>query len=125
MGRDEQRHNPDKRRYPRHEFEAEIGVSSSDGLWTPFFSKNISKGGIFIVTHDPLPVGSQVVLKLTVPPLSQPVVVNGTVRWIREFRHDIDEQVPGMGVQFAEELPDEVITALQKFPAERAPVFDD
>ena len=115
----------EKRRHKRRVYEAEIGVASRDGVWTPFFSKNISKGGIFIATHDPLPVGSQVTVRFTVPTIDEPITVDGEVRWVREFRDDISEQVPGMGVQFKEELPDEVIEALEKFEPESAPVFDD
>jgi type IV pilus assembly protein PilZ len=46
------------------------------------YTKNISKGGIFIKTKKPLPVGTGFLFKLFVPGLADPLSLRGEVRWI-------------------------------------------
>jgi type IV pilus assembly protein PilZ len=48
------------------------------------YTKNISKGGTFIKTRRPLPVGTMFLFKLFVPALSEPLMLRGEVRWIRK-----------------------------------------
>ena len=59
------------------------------------YTKNISKGGTFIKTKKPLPIGTQFLFKLTVPKREQPFELLGEVVWART---DGDE--PGMGIRF-------------------------
>jgi type IV pilus assembly protein PilZ len=67
------------------------------------YTKNISKGGTFIKTRKPLPVGTLFLFRLFVPPLTEPLVLRGEVRWIRRegeaAPEDPDEQDPGMGIR--------------------------
>lgn len=48
------------------------------------YTRNISKGGIFIRTSKPLGVGTSFVFKLFVPGMAEPMELRGEVRWIRK-----------------------------------------
>ncbi len=65
------------------------------------YTKNISKGGTFIRTQRPLPIGSQLVFSMTVPALSEPVKLTGEVTWVMtpdQVKDPADEA--GMGIRF-------------------------
>ena len=63
------------------------------------YTKNISRGGTFIATARPLPIGTEFVFRLGVPGLDEPISLRGRVRWtIEEKTADGDE--PGMGIRF-------------------------
>lgn len=60
-------------------------------------SRDINEEGIFVVTEDPLPEGSEVHLLVTVPNRATPVSLAGVVS------HTVvveDEDLPGMGIRF-------------------------
>jgi len=60
-------------------------------------SRDINEEGIFIITEDPLPEGSEVHLLVTVPNRPTPISLAGIVS------HTVvveDEDVPGMGIRF-------------------------
>jgi type IV pilus assembly protein PilZ len=71
------------------------------------YTRNISKGGTFIKTKKPLPVGTMFLFKLFVPALDAPLVLRGEVRWIRregevvaaEEQTDGSPDDPGMGIR--------------------------
>jgi type IV pilus assembly protein PilZ len=70
------------------------------------YTKNISKGGTFIKTVRPLPIGTRFVFQLSVPALSEPVSLTGEVTWVLTqdaAKSGGDE--PGMGIRFV--FPDE------------------
>lgn len=70
----------------------------SAGTFLVAYSVNLSKGGLFLETTTPLPVGNEVKLELEIPGMG-PITVEGTVAWVREAKGD---GLPcGMGVQFA------------------------
>ena len=60
------------------------------------YTKNISKGGTFIKTARPLPIGTRFLFALSVPALSEPVQITGEVQWIAAAGADD----PGMGIRF-------------------------
>jgi type IV pilus assembly protein PilZ len=77
------------------------------------YTRNISKGGTFIKTRRPLPVGTEFVFKLVVPHMTEPMALRGQVMWVRrEGEHtppppaapgqeiDDDGNEPGMGIRF-------------------------
>ena len=60
-------------------------------------TRDINEEGVFVVTEDPLPEGSEVHLLVTVPNRPSPVSLAGVVA------HTVvveDEDVPGMGIRF-------------------------
>lgn len=68
------------------------------GQFLVSYCLNLSRGGLFVTTHDPAPVGARLTLRLTVPELAQPLELVATVRWVRR---DATEDGPaGMGLRF-------------------------
>lgn len=54
-------------------------------------SRNVSLGGMYLVTESSVPYGTKVELELFLPALKEDVRIEGVVRWIKD---------DGMGVQF-------------------------
>ncbi len=65
------------------------------------YTKNISKGGTFIKTPRPLPVGTRCQFSFTLPALSDPLVLEGEITWLisPEDGQQRNEE-PGMGLKF-------------------------
>ncbi|ACL64958.1 2-alkenal reductase [Anaeromyxobacter dehalogenans 2CP-1] len=69
--------------------------------FTERFAVNISRGGIFIRTREPRPVGTLLAFDLRLQGGETVIRGRGVVRWIREERPDAHPPTaPGMGVQF-------------------------
>ncbi len=67
------------------------------------FAVNISRGGVFIRTRDPKPVGTRVALELKLQGGETVVRGKGVVRWIQEESSTAQPHLaPGMGVQFTD-----------------------
>jgi type IV pilus assembly protein PilZ len=65
------------------------------------YTRNISKGGTFIRTTKPLPIGTQFVFVLSVPTEKDSQLrLLGEVKWIVEEAAATQEQPPGMGIRF-------------------------
>jgi type IV pilus assembly protein PilZ len=67
------------------------------------YTKNISRGGTFIKTERPLPIGTEFTFKLAVPTLAQPLELRGRVQWIVNKDQAEEGQDPGMGIGFVYE----------------------
>jgi len=66
------------------------------------YTKNISRGGTFIKTAKPLPIGTEFLFKLYVPHLDSPLEIHGEVQWIvneADVTAGSDEEA-GMGIRF-------------------------
>jgi type IV pilus assembly protein PilZ len=59
------------------------------------YTKNISKGGTFIKTNKPLPLGTQFLFRLSVPSCERPFELSGEV-----VHADVRGEEPGMGIRF-------------------------
>ena len=71
----------------------------SEEIMTYSTTQNLSQGGIFITTPEPLQIGTQIELSLNFPD-DDPIDVKGIVRWHRdEVGDDIKA---GMGIEFIE-----------------------
>ena len=65
------------------------------------YTKNISKGGTFIRTARPLPIGTEFQFELQVPKLPEPLRLRGKVQWIVNPEDANGEETdPGMGIGF-------------------------
>lgn len=65
------------------------------------FTRNISRGGTFIKTTRPLPIGTEFIFKLFVPKLEEPLQLIGEVQWIvTEAEAAESARDPGMGIRF-------------------------
>lgn len=67
------------------------------------YTKNISRGGTFIRTKNPLPIGTEFMFHLTVPSLESPLALKGKVQWIVHDEESGEDQEPGMGIGFVYE----------------------
>jgi type IV pilus assembly protein PilZ len=59
------------------------------------YTKNISKGGTFIKTKKPLPLGTRFLFRLTVPGRTDPFALSGEV-----IHADTAGEEAGMGIRF-------------------------
>jgi len=65
------------------------------------YTKNISKGGTFIKTSRPLPIGTRCQFALSLPALPEPLLMDAEVAWVLQ-PEDARERgaEPGMGIRF-------------------------
>ncbi len=100
------------------------------GSFLSDYALNLSKGGMFIHSENPLPVGASVRLVFHLPGLPFMFDLSGRVRWVQA--EALDEEHPcGMGVEFVQvdervrrrleahvqKLKDEVPESLREPPA--------
>lgn len=69
------------------------------------YTKNISKGGTFIRTSKPLPIGTEFVFVLTLPEPSLDgagikLELSGLVKWVVSKEDATPDSPQGMGIQF-------------------------
>ena len=104
---------PDKaRRANRLQHELLVAYRSVDGFITDW-AVNISRGGMFINTRNPLAVGTTVRLIISLPDTAFPFDLNGRVTRIAEFDNP-SNQVPGMGIEFVN-VDDEKRARIERF----------
>ncbi|MBI5512059.1 MAG: TIGR02266 family protein [Deltaproteobacteria bacterium] len=91
----------DKRIHPRAPIELKVEYKKLNTFFADY-TKNISKGGTFIKTERPLPVGTEFLFKLSLPKRDLPFVLKGKVVWINQpgdqQRPEVKEM--GMGIRF-------------------------
>jgi len=91
---DQQKAGPEGRHYARAPIELKVDYKKMNSFFADY-TKNISKGGTFIKTKKPLPIGTRFLFKLTVPHRTDPFELLGEVVWSKT---DVEE--PGMGIRF-------------------------
>jgi len=64
------------------------------------YTKNISRGGTFIGTDKPLPVGTEFVFALGVPNMPEPLRLRGKVIWTTPLEDATKGNPAGMGIEF-------------------------
>jgi type IV pilus assembly protein PilZ len=84
----------DGRIHPRAPIELRVDYKKLNSFFADY-TKNISKGGTFIRTRKPLPVGTRFLFKLGVPTRTEPFELLGEVVW---SQGDVDDA--GMGIRF-------------------------
>ena len=87
------------RNHPRAPIELKVAYKKMNSFFADY-TKNISKGGTFIKTNKPLPVGTQFRFKLFVPQQAEPFDLLGRVVWSRDEGGDV-----GMGIRFIYDSP--------------------
>ena len=65
------------------------------------YTANMSIGGMFIQTGEPLPVGTRFRLRFRIPGREEPVDTEGEVCWLLG-RDEAGPMHPGMGIRFSE-----------------------
>jgi type IV pilus assembly protein PilZ len=64
------------------------------------YTKNISRGGTFIKTRRPLPIGTEFLFKLFVPGRPEPLTIHGEVQRIVGEADSDDDDEHGMAIKF-------------------------
>jgi uncharacterized protein (TIGR02266 family) len=67
------------------------------GAFLVAYSTNLSKGGMFVETEEPLPVGTEVAMRFAIPGETS-IDVIGVVTWVQAWR--TEQQSRGMGIRF-------------------------
>lgn len=88
----------EKRREERIPVELKVGYRTVGSFITDYII-NISKGGIFINTSKPLPVGTRIRILFSIPDIPLPFDLIGIVRWINPVGHS-SHNLAGMGIEF-------------------------
>src|SRR3954462_6069513 len=100
------------RRADRLQHELLVAYRTVDGFITDW-AVNISRGGIFINTRNPLAVGTTVRLIISLPDTAFPFDLSGRVARVNEFDNP-SNQVPGMGIEFVD-VNDEKRERIERF----------
>jgi uncharacterized protein (TIGR02266 family) len=87
------------RRQTRVPIQLEVEYRTT-GNFLVAYSTNLSKGGLFLQTDTPAPVGTQLAIRLKVPGVDDAIEVEAVVAWIRE-RASPEGHPAGMGLEFA------------------------
>ncbi len=101
-----------QRRHTRLHHELLVAYKSVDGFITDW-ATNISRGGIYINTRKPHPVGSLVRLIISLPDTAFPFDLTGKVMRINEFDNP-SNQVPGMAIEFVD-VDEDKRTRIERF----------
>jgi type IV pilus assembly protein PilZ len=89
----------DRRDAPRQPIELKVEYKRLNTFFADY-TKNISKGGTFIKTNRPLPIGTEFVFKLVVPTLSRPLTIHGEVQRVLSEGELRGDEEPGMAIRF-------------------------
>ena len=89
----------DRRRAQRAPIELKVEYKRLNTFFADY-TKNISRGGTFIATERPLPIGTEFVFALGIPHLEEPLRLRGKVMWITDTDHAEEESPAGMGIEF-------------------------
>ena len=89
-----------QRALPRIDLQVTIDTAGAGGTLTGA-SRNISAGGVFVATEQPLRVGDQLKLELKLPDRRETITLDSKVRWVRLRRSAPRAHRPaGGGLQF-------------------------
>ena len=69
--------------------------------------RNVSELGIFVMTREPLEVGTQLMLRFSPPGGDDSFDLEGTVQWVNPVRVLSENRNPGMGISFVNITPDD------------------
>jgi uncharacterized protein (TIGR02266 family) len=90
----------DRRIDLRLEVEVDVGIEGEHTFFTGR-TGDLSKGGLFVATDEPLSVGTELLLSFLLPD-GYRVLAEAVVAWVRVPRYRPDELPAGMGLRFLE-----------------------
>jgi uncharacterized protein (TIGR02266 family) len=92
----------DRRKDLRSDINMEVKCQvKSTGEFFIGYSKNISKGGLFLVAAKDLTSDTPIDLEFTLPQTSLPMHLNGRVKWIQNDSNYYNNSTPnGFGIKF-------------------------
>lgn len=100
------------RKADRLQHELLVAYRTVDGFITDW-AVNISRGGIFINTRNPLAIGTTVRLIISLPDAAFPFDLTGRVIRVSEYDNPAN-QVPGMGIEFVD-VDEEKRSRIERF----------
>jgi len=89
----------DRRIAPRTPIELKVEYRRLNTFFSDY-TKNISRGGTFIATSKPLPVGTEFIFALGIPTMAAPLRLRGKVMWAVSEAEATDDSPAGMGIEF-------------------------
>jgi type IV pilus assembly protein PilZ len=89
----------DRRLHERAPIELKVEYQRVNTFFADY-TKNISRGGTFIATDRPLPVGTEFMFALGIPHLEEPLRLRGKVIWIVTTDDASRANPAGMGIEF-------------------------
>ncbi len=112
----------ERRAHQRTSLKASVHMTSETNFYTGF-TNDIGEGGLFVATHQVLPMDSVIELEFSIPGRPEPIKAEGKVRWVREY-NELSDAEPGMGIQF-EALAKGDAEQIQTFVGRRDSIFYD
>ena len=95
-----------------------VGIEYGTSFFTGF-AGNVSRGGLFVATHQTIPVGARVELFFEMPD-GHSVAAPAQVRWVRDIEQaNMDGSAPGIGLAFVNLTHDDAIV-LERYVATHA-----
>lgn len=95
QGRDE------RRKHPRVPVRIRIQYRVADQFFTDYI-QNLSLGGIFVETTNPLPVRTALKVQFALPSMEEPIVADGVVVHRVEIGKGNSKAPSGMGIRFSQ-----------------------
>jgi type IV pilus assembly protein PilZ len=89
----------DRRRHYRAPIELKVEYKRLNTFFADY-TKNISRGGTFIGTEKPLPIGTEFIFALGIPSLAEPLRLRGKVIWATPAEEATKANPAGMGIEF-------------------------
>lgn len=99
----------EKRKHHRVDTKIKSEVHALEGM-TYSTSADLSYGGIFITTPEPIMIGSQINLSLHIPG-GEEINIKGVVKWLREEEDETKKS--GMGIEFVD-ASDKILEIVKK-----------
>jgi uncharacterized protein (TIGR02266 family) len=84
--------------------ETRVRVEFEEEYWG--FTKNLSRGGAFILTPDPLELGDEFLLKLFMPDGGEPIESTCKVIWTNKYGKETKDLRQSMGIKFLRLQPE-------------------
>jgi|SRR5689334_21152756 len=107
-----------RRQSTRFQVDLELTLQSESTIWIGH-AENVSDGGVFVVSRELKPIGTEVemTIKLPGPKNLAPVWALGVVVWIRETSSKAEVPL-GMGIQFRL-IADDALRRIRDYVRER------
>jgi type IV pilus assembly protein PilZ len=89
----------ERRQHPRESIELVVRYQRMNTFFADY-AKNISRGGTFVATSEPLPPDTEFAFSLGVPELEEPLQLRAKVMWTTSVETASKVHPAGMGIQF-------------------------
>jgi len=112
----------ERRAHARATLKTSVHFGSESNFYTGF-TQDISAGGLFVATHNVVPMGTVIDLEFSIPDEGPPITVQGEVRWAAEYNPASDCS-PGLGLRFID-LKEEDRIRIERWVEHRETMFYD